>query len=361
MIRLAMLAALAATAAAGADKQLTLYFTGDNGGELSPCGCKHNPAGGLARRKTVLDNARAKGPVLLVDAGNALFRAPGLQDEPSRARAEFLLGAMGRLDTFAMAAGARDLNAGAEFLRAAAQKAKVKVLSANLRGKDGQALFPASAIADVGGVKVGVIGVSPSGSLPGVSHLTGAPAGSAVLEEAKKLSGKVDLVLVLAALPYNDAYQLANEAESAVDVVLVSHDARPAGPAQRNAHNYVIPGGERGRQVGKLVLTLGGKGNFVDVQEMEREKQLLPLLAERLALLEKRVAATQDAEAKKLLVKELDQMKASRKAHEKVIAQGSGKNARTIRLDWVNLGPDIKGDPELEKEVAKFEPAAAGH
>ena len=45
--------------ALAAPKRLVLLFTGDNRGEIAPCGCKAEPQGGLARRKTAIDAERA--------------------------------------------------------------------------------------------------------------------------------------------------------------------------------------------------------------------------------------------------------------------------------------------------------------
>ena len=47
--------------------------------------------------KSAVEEARAQGPVLVVDSGNALFRNTGLTDEPSRRRAELILEGMGRV------------------------------------------------------------------------------------------------------------------------------------------------------------------------------------------------------------------------------------------------------------------------
>src|SRR4051812_7282059 len=87
---------------------LTVLFTGDNAGEVAPCGCKHVPAGGLARRKTLIESARKEGPVLVLDAGNALFQRPGVLDGAIEHRARFVLKAMGEVETAAMAVGVRD-------------------------------------------------------------------------------------------------------------------------------------------------------------------------------------------------------------------------------------------------------------
>lgn len=297
--------------------------------------------------------------MLLVDAGNALFKAPGAVDEPSKKKAEFLLSKMGALGTFAMAPGVRDLNAGAAFLKQAAQKANVKVLSANLTDSSGTPLFPGSAVVVVGGVRVGLIGISPPGTHPGLPGLKGAALVDSVREEAKKLSGKVDLTVVLAAVPSADAYQLANAAAGLFDLILLSHEARGAAPAQRFEHCYLVPGGERGRALGKLSLSLSGQGNFVDLQELERSKQMIGVLDQRLEVLRQRLAAAKDEAAQKALRMDLALMQESKKSQQKLIAASSRKGPRTLKLDWITLGPEVKGDPALEKEVARIEPTVA--
>src|SRR5262249_7953154 len=140
-LSLVPVAALLVAATPG--KRLTLVFTGDDGGEIGPCGGKHNPSGGLARRKGVIDRLREQGPILMLDAGNALFKVPAGVDAAAKVRAEFLLKTMGTLGTVAMPAGLRDLAAGVDFLKKTAESAGVRVLSVNLTSK-GKSLFPAS-------------------------------------------------------------------------------------------------------------------------------------------------------------------------------------------------------------------------
>src|SRR5438105_13753737 len=120
-----------------------------------------NPMGGLPRRKTVLAKPEPKLPRLIVDAGNALFRAPGLDDDNSKKRARFILETMGELGTQAMAVGARDLGAGLPYLLEISKGSKVKLLSANLRD-NGKAPFEASTVLTAGAVKIGVVGLSPA-------------------------------------------------------------------------------------------------------------------------------------------------------------------------------------------------------
>ncbi|MHB8879524.1 MAG: 5'-nucleotidase, partial [Myxococcaceae bacterium] len=271
-----------------------------------------------------------------MDSGNALFRLPGLNEANDLKRADFVLSRMGKLGTFAMAVGARDLNAGPAALKSGADRARVKLLSANLTGKDGKPLFPASAITLVGGVKVGLIGVSPPGPIAGVPGVQGLPVIAAVASEAKSLKGKVDLVVVLAAVPYPDALQLSTALGDGVDLVLNSHDSRGAGAAQRAEKNYVLPSGERGRQLGKLELGLGGKGPFADLEEAAREAQMASMLQTQLAGLRTRLDAAKDPQAKKDLQASIASLDTSRKQHELAAAPAKG-GGRTLKLTWIKL------------------------
>lgn len=309
-----------------------------------------------------LDEARKKGPTLVVDAGNALFKAPGLTDAVATARAEFILGAMGKLGTFAMAIGERDLNLGPGFLKANATKANVKLLSANLLDAEGKLLFPASEVIQVGGVKVALIGVTRPGPVQGSPGVKAGPVVPSVVEEAKRLRGKVELVVVLAAVPYADALQLAGEAKEAVDFVIHSHDSRGPMPAQRTDWNFTLSGGERGRQLGKLELVLSGRGPFVDLEEVAREKSMVEMLDRQIDTVKKRLAATQDKAARKDLSASLESLKASRASHQKAARASAPKRGRTLRLEWLALGPEIKDDPALKALVERIEPpGSAAH
>src|SRR4051812_15916957 len=78
-----ILASLAAHAGeAEGDKPLfTVLFTAEAHGALLPCDCPLQPLGGVARRATLIEKYRKRGPVLLIDAGG--WAAGGIYDEDS--------------------------------------------------------------------------------------------------------------------------------------------------------------------------------------------------------------------------------------------------------------------------------------
>jgi 2',3'-cyclic-nucleotide 2'-phosphodiesterase (5'-nucleotidase family) len=304
--------------------------------------------------------ARKTGPVVLVDTGNALWKNTGLSGEPETQRAAFILTAMGAMGVQAMAPGHRDLVQGPDWLKAQASKAKVPVLSANLVDAEGKLLFPASRVVEVGKSKVGLIGASPMGPLE-KGAARGTPAVAAVLAEANKLRGqKVDLVVVLAAVPYADSLQLSRELGDAVDLILQSHEARGPGAAQKGEGNYVLPSGERGRQLGVLTVPLG-TGPLLDGAEQARDEQTLSMLGSQVDMVKQRMDAAKDPETRTALGKTLQQFEERVSQVKARIAAGRKAGGRRMALEWWTLTSDFQEDKALAAEVRRIEPAGAGH
>ncbi|WP_181790753.1 5'-nucleotidase [Myxococcus llanfairpwllgwyngyllgogerychwyrndrobwllllantysiliogogogochensis] len=311
----------------------------------------------------------------MLDAGNALFRSRDSGGAPdARARAELLLAQMDAQGTTAMAVGARDLNLGVDFLRKQTRKSKLKLLSANLVDAKGTLLFPASTVVDVGGLKVGVVGASPATTQPepmeplaqgkaaGVMR-QGLPVAPAVAAEAKRLRQKerVDLVVLLAAVPYDEVLKLANEVEG-VDFVMQSHEGRGSGIPQRMAMTTIVPPGDRGRQLAKLELSISGPGRFVDNSEVARTRDGLRIVETNLAKARERLAKSTDEVQKRSLESAVASLEARRTALEKTVAGGATPAARTHLLSYIQLGSDVPADPAVQKAVERIEPpGSAAH
>jgi 2',3'-cyclic-nucleotide 2'-phosphodiesterase (5'-nucleotidase family) len=298
---------------------------------------------------------RAKGPTLVLDTGNALFQSATDASPEAKKKAAFILQTMGRLQTAAMAPGTRDLAAGLDWLKATAASAKLPLLSANLT-RDKHRVFDASKVVTVGGVKVGLVGVSPPGTFANQPGLLGEPPVAAALAEAKKLKGKVDLVVALAAVPYPDALQLARDGAGVIDLVLQSSDSRVSPMAQKFDDTFVLASGERGRQVIRLDLDLTGKGRFVDVGEQERERQTLSLVTEQIAETKRRMEVSHDAAVRKQYEETLKSFEARKAQLAQSVSSEKEKGARTLAVSLVDLGGGVPSDPAIKAEVDKLQP-----
>lgn len=349
--------------AGAAPKRLVLLFTGDNWGEVAPCGCKAEPQGGLARRKTAVAAERAGAlPVVLMDAGNALFRAPGRPTEAvAQRKAELILEQMEALGTVAMAVGERDLSLGLPFLQKATRgpKKKLKLLSANLVDKAGKAPFAASTVVEAGGLKVGVVGLSPEGTPAGEPSLTGRPPREAALAEARRLrqARKVDVVVVLAAVTYQEAVKLALVAEDAVDFVVQSHDGKGIGiGAPVGSHAAVFPAGELGRQLTRLELSVDGPGPSVDLGQVSRKRQQLRLVEDNLLKAHQRLASAKDEGTRAELTATVVELEGRLRQLEGELEVKAPAGGRAHQLTYVTLGEAVADEPVLKQRVEQLVP-----
>jgi 2',3'-cyclic-nucleotide 2'-phosphodiesterase (5'-nucleotidase family) len=353
--------------ALAAPKRLVLLFTGDNRGEIAPCGCKQEPQGGLARRKTALAAERARGlPTVLLDSGNALFREPGRQaGDIIQQRAELVLEQMEAQGTAAMAVGERDLSHGLPYLQKLAKgRKKLKLLSANLVDKAGKAPFAASLVLEAGGLKVGVVGVSPEGTLAGEPGLKGKPPVETALAEARKLrqTKKVDVVVVLAAVPYQQAVKMALLAEDAVDFVVQSHDAKGIGIGELvGSHAAVFPAGGLGRQLTRLELSVDGPGPSVDLGSGTRARQQLAVVENNLLKAHERLAGARDEQTRGELTQTIVELEGRMRQLETELDVKPPAGGRAHQLSYVTLGLAVADDPVLKQRVEQLEPSGAAN
>jgi len=275
-------------------------------------------------------------------------------------RAKFIMQTMGKLGTQLMVAGARDLNAGSAFLKTEAAKAKVKIISANLREGE-QAVFEPSAILTVNGVKVGIVGLSPPGPVPGRPELHGNELAASARPELEKLKGKVDVLVLAASVKFADALQLGQQLKDLPDLIVQSSEFRRTTFAQLTDGGAWLTGsGEKGQMLGKLELKLDGKGPLHDLGEQKREQESLDHLESQLKQLQERKAKVTDPKVMEQIDKMVADTTARRDAQKVRATAALAPDARTLSLDWLVLDKSQADEPQLKAEVLKIEPTYAG-
>ncbi len=298
--------------------------------------------------------------VFELDTGNALFRAPGLDDAPTRQRAAFVLQTMGKLGVQVMVAADRDLNAGASFLAEQAQKAKVKVVSANLT-EGGKRVFEPSAVFTAGGVKLGVVGLTAPGPVSGHAELVGGELAKAARPELQKLKGKVDVLVLVASMPYLEALKLSTELKGLPDVILQSGEVHGTGAAQAlDGGGFLMGSGQKGQVMARLELKLDGKGPLIDLGDTRRDKEELAHLDSQVKQLEERAAKITDPKVKQDFNRTYDEIRARRDQQQAKLSAAQAPDARTLDLDWIILDDNVADDPSVKAEVLKVEPTYAG-
>src|SRR6185312_2989131 len=122
-------------------------------GQIGPCGCTSDPLGDISRTAQLIADARAKGPVLFVDAGSLLYSQnpiPAHLVTEENLKADLLAGIyQNELKVGAIGLGPADIAEGPQKLRLPRTVSDATGAWAGLQG----------AIHEVGGAKVGVFGV----------------------------------------------------------------------------------------------------------------------------------------------------------------------------------------------------------
>jgi len=224
--------------------------------------------GGLARIATTIRRARAVGPTLVFDVGDAVFGAGTWWDLLGAGAVARLRGAAG-CDLATV--GNHDLEHGMTGLRELLAGG-YPFVSANLGVDDPyvqHSLYPAYLI-EIGGWRIGVTGLTTLSTLelvPGrlLQGITLSDPRQALIEVVTALEPLVDTIVVLSHLGYypngtGDADLAMQVAGSKVSVILGGHTHDALEPAQIVAGIAICHPGAFGAQVGEVKLRREGQG-----------------------------------------------------------------------------------------------------
>jgi 2',3'-cyclic-nucleotide 2'-phosphodiesterase/3'-nucleotidase len=287
VLGLSLLLVLAAPAR-GETARLTVLHTSDLHGALTAFDYGHDrpAARGLVRIASLVRAARAEGsPVLLLDGGDAI-QGGALVDawqRGDRARPEPTTTAMTRLGYDAMAVGNHEFSYGLEALDAARAASGFPWLAANVVRDDGKPAFGTSIVKTLGGVRVGVVGLTTPaipaledpGHVAGLRFLPPLETGNA---EARRLRERerCDLVVVVAHTGFerdpvtgverqgdapdeNWGTRLAAGLEG-VDLLVLGHTHATVADASPGAGPLVVQAGSGGAALGRVDLELTRAG-----------------------------------------------------------------------------------------------------
>jgi hypothetical protein len=236
----------------------TILFTGSVHGFLDQCGCARFPLGGVDRRSGYIrsyQRSHADTDVVLLDTGN-FFDTPGAAgDVKSRALVE----AMNRLGYVASGVGERDLLLGIAHFRDVTSEAAFPFVSANLvRRETGRTWLPPATVVSAGGLRIAVLGVTRYNptlrlELPGGGTVVTVDPVQALQTHVAEQRDTSDLVVVLAALPLEDARLVARQVRG-IDLILGSHGARRTAEPIREGGAEILYGGDEGKYFGEVAL-----------------------------------------------------------------------------------------------------------
>ena len=235
------------------DRRLTIFYTAEVHGAIEPCGCTSDPLGDITRYAEVVRLARSEakkqgGAVMLVDAGSLLYPEGGISAKERPAddlRAAFLAGELGKLGLGGAALGETDLAGGVD-------RVSPKRLVSNLGPA---AIIEPASVRTIGGVKVGVLGVSDP-ALGEVLKVKAEDPVKAARRDSERLRHEgAEVVIVLAAVDKAVARRVARD--SGADLVVLGRQVQAGSPrAEKVDRAFLLTPANELQRVGRIDLVL---------------------------------------------------------------------------------------------------------
>ncbi|MEO7330204.1 MAG: multiheme c-type cytochrome [Minicystis sp.] len=330
---------------------MRLYLLSTIAGAMEPCGCSKNQLGGIDHLAAYVSAQAGEAPAkLVVGAGPMLFMEPTLKSDiavQDTWKAEAIALAAKDIGLAAWAPGANDWAGGAAALKSCLDGSGAQLLAVNVQGT---APLGGTLLREVGGVKVGIVGVADPrdrmGRYPdGVKVTPSIEAMKAGIAEMKKQGATV--FVGLAALPRGEALRLAdNVPELHVLVVGKPIEMGDANDAQKAptlvGSTLVVETANHLQTIGVVDLFVRkGKGEgpltFADAGGVARAGELLSL-AGRIRDLEARIdswerdhtAKPEDVAARK---GDLEKLRAEKSKMEAEPSPGEGSFFRYTSVE----------------------------
>jgi hypothetical protein len=238
--------------AAPAERRAIVFYTAEIHGTLEPCGCTSDPLGDFARVTALVRAAAGRNKsALLVDAGNLAYssKESTVKQQPAAGlRADFLARELGKLPFGGSAVGESDLSRGAGQVRP-------KRLAVNL---DGANFVEPSRLVEVGGIRIGVLGVIDPEIARAAGLAAREPGPAAQTETARLRAAGAEVVLLLAPVERPLARSLARN--TGADIVVVGRNVgRGMSRAEHVGTAFLVAPGVDLEHLGRLDIVLRGK------------------------------------------------------------------------------------------------------
>ncbi len=243
------------------DTKLVILHTNDTHARILE---GKNDGMGFAKLAAEISKVRTENPnVLLLDAGDTLHG----QTFATLNKGESIVKLMNLMKYDAMTPGNHDFNYGQDRLLALAGEMTFPLLSANIKKADGKTLLPASAIKEIGGIKVGIFALST----PETAYMTHPDnvAGlsfSDPVAEAKtmvaQLQDQTDVIVCLSHLGLNEGSaftsKLVAESVPGIDVIIDGHSHTVLKDGLKVGNTLIGQTGDYDKNLGMIELTVAG-------------------------------------------------------------------------------------------------------
>jgi 2',3'-cyclic-nucleotide 2'-phosphodiesterase (5'-nucleotidase family) len=210
--------------------------------------------------------AKTEQPLLVVDAGNLLFKTALTRGNAAKDNnAAALIIAHGIVRAYAVMAydavaiSAKDLSAGPEFFRRTTAQSFPWV-AANIVDQNATAVFPAHRIKKFADLTLGIIGLT-GGAGDDVAGFVIDDWRPALRSEISALEKSCDILLVLSTLTPTENNEIQRE-YSQIDIIVSANDQAANIQPQGLRNGLLVQSGSHGKYIGKLDVTGHGRGNW---------------------------------------------------------------------------------------------------
>jgi 2',3'-cyclic-nucleotide 2'-phosphodiesterase (5'-nucleotidase family) len=220
--------------------------------------------GGVARRATVINQARAQDiPVLVLDAGDSLT---GDQDPARASQGRTSIAVMNLMGYHAMVLGSQDLALGLQTLRQRMMEARFPLLSADaIVSSSNQRLALPYIVRQLGAHRVAIVGLSGGAGTDEITLADPVETAKAVLLE---VASQADVIILLSHAGLSVNQQIADTVPD-IDLI-ISGGNRMGQTPWRSAktgtlilHADASSPGHAGRRIGVAHLSFDGGGQLV--------------------------------------------------------------------------------------------------
>jgi hypothetical protein len=339
-------------------------------GYLEPCGCTSRPLGGIDRLAAALHELRDAGiPTVFVAAGDLFFDASSHGVELPEAatqeiwKAETLAEVLSGLDLAGAAPGPLDLRFGARTLRALRERARFPLLAAGAELALAPAADDAAArpppepflgrvVRDVGGVRVGLIGLSDLEGEGIVRH--GDPLDLAREQARAAREEGAEIVVALTRLPRRITRRVAREVPGIDFVVQGGLDEAAALVPSAEGRAALVHASRHSQGLLVVDVVRGEGERWIDASTWTRTVERDRLRADADAL-RARIA---DWERDPSVVRaDLDEQRARLAAIEqrmREVARAPHIRGRTFAARFVELPPEARRDPGVRSALDAY-------
>lgn len=327
---------------------LTLIYSSNTLGEVEPCfTCPEaGENGGLPRRAHFIKTVRTEAKDLLIlDAGDALaidyFSRAG-EREKARKRAEVVLRLYEKMGYEALNIGDTDIGLGIQYLKNLQKRVRIPFLSANLKDrKTRKPVFNPYLIKDIGGAKIGIIGLLTA-TIPSylqketTNYLMEEPV-KAALDLMQGPMVHCSHIFVLAHLNPSEIESLAKQIPD-ISIIMGGQDRSFVFPKKIN-QSIVVQTDAFGFHVGKMNLRLVKRSSeWVDV---------LPraLLQKNIEEIQRKIANSRDEKE----TKNLSELREKLIDQQRRLPDAKGKNTYENFLTLMH--PKMESAEEVERLI----------